>query len=1687
MAAVLLLLGAGLLVLQTESGATAAAQWLTSVVNPLPNTQLTVERASGNWLRSLQLTGVTLTRPDSSSGPAVQMAHVDTLAAEYRLLPLLQGRLHVTNVSVAEPEVTLRQAADSTWDWSRVLPDTAAEPDTSAGMPIRIDRVRLTRGLVSAAFYAGGRDSTAHVRDLQLRARDIESASTVTGRLDTLGLRAQLPADTTDLSLGVRGALSATALSIDTLHLDSPRSRVRGHGDVHLPEDSSDSFDDATLQLRATPLSFRDLTPLVPTIDVDPTETVAFDLRVTGSDRRLSATLDGQFRGGGTVSAQAEATPTTTTPAEGPPLHYRLDAQVRSLTTSLLGPPDSTENRINASLTADLSGPSLTTLDGTADLQLTDTRWASLRTPQLTATTTLRDGAASLDLRGTLNDARLQMTGRTRPLDEAPNASLTARVQDLDVAAFAPDAGMRSNLSATTEIQARALGTDTQELDVALALNPSRVGVQRIEDGRLSLALRPDRARVDGRLRLPDGVVQATGTAALDGSERFALEQVRLDDVDLPAMVGDTTASRMTGTARLEGRGFSPETMQLEASLSLEDTHYGPYQLTSLSTEATLADGRVASTTDATLNGGTWRFDLAGTPFAPTPTLDLTRGRFANVDVGPLLQDTTQSSRLAGTVQGTLQGTDPSTMQLDAGLTLDSSRVNQQRIDTASLTLRLRDARADTEVSLDTPEGGTRLAATARPFDRVPTFRVTEGSFDDLNVGALAGRPNAATALSGSFTLEGRGATADSLALDAALTFDESRINDATLSEGRLSVSSERGRARLDGRLAMAGGHVALDGQIDSLDATPTYAVQTTVEALDAGALAGLDTLQARVDTLQWTLDGRGLDPATLTTATDLSAQGIQFEQFTLDDLRLQGRFRQGQLSLDTLTAHSNAFVGRGSGTLAVTDSAAGSDFSFQANVTDTQPLRRLVGAQALQLQDGTIEARIYGSSLATQRFDGEVELTGLLYDDLRLAEAEVYFNGQRGREQLFQRLEVDGTLGYLSLPSVSANRTRVDAVYDGTVTDLSANVRLDPTHNASLEAAIHTEPEETDVTLRQLNLRFEGDQWSLLREARITAGDQYRIHNLLLHSGDQQIAVDGIVDPQGTQNLVATVEALRVGAVSSLVGLSGVDGTLSGTLTLTGPATAPILKSQMSLDLQTENRDVGTLRLDAAYEDLTLTLDAALAHTDGHSLTAEGRLPVDLRLQTPTPVNVEERPVRLSLSTDQFPVDWIDPFLDPATVRDVQGTLAADVTVEGTLADPDLAGTASLSDGGASLPALETYYREATAQLRFSNDRVTLERAVVHSTNDGRLHAEGAINFPKLTVGEFDLKVNADNFIAVNTRAYRRAVVDGAMTLQGTTTQPRLGGTVQVQSADIYYNEALAESAGSVTAVPLTDEDQLTLENRFGLRLSAADTTTYDTYEALEMDLSIRIRRNTWLRSRSTPEMNVQFVGDLDLSKAPDEDPQIFGSIDVVTERSTLRQFGQEFQIEEGNLTFNGDPYTPQLTLQAQYEQRARGTQGTEVVITLRLEGRPDDLNPTLSSDPPMDTRNILSYLATGRPADQLLSGGGGSGNIATQMALGQATNFVENLAASELGLDVVRVQLRTSGASYLTVGRYVTPRFFASVEQPVTTSNLSNAQTTQYLPDLTLEYQLLDTLMLRALNTQQSLQLDFLFEYAY
>ncbi len=1758
-----LVLAAAFLVLQTETGATATARLLADQFNPLPGTTLSIERAGGTWLGSLRLEGVRLTRPDSASGGAVEMAAIDTLAVRYQLLPLLRSRLHVERVAVNGPSLSLRQDADSTWDWARVLPPASDEPSRSS-VRVEVDEIDVRRGAVAASFFAPNADSTARLFDVRLAAHRLRVGPEISVRLDTLGLAGRVPGDTTDLHLSARGALRPAALRIDTLRLDSPRSHVRAGGSARLPRSPADSLDDVALRLRADPLSFRDVQALLPPLAVDPSESVVLDAEVTGSERRLEARLAAQFRGRGRpernqpernrsernrserdrpdrpsaarsspnrtppnrtppdrpvqdrgrVSLTASFTPRTTASPTSGPLRYRVDASVEAVTTRLLGLPTDDGPRLTARLEADLRGPRLGRLTGPVRLRVDDTRVGGLRADSLTVDASFREGAAALQAGGAVNGAAVQLTGKARPLDAVPSYRADLRLRDVDLQQIFGAAAPSSQMAGTVRLSGTGLEAADRRLDASLQLGPSRIGRQALSSAEAQARVRPDSAAFSTSVAFPEGGLSATGGVDLFPPYAFTVDTLRARSVNVAALTGDTTASALTASAHLTGRGRSAESLRLGVDVRLDEGRYGSYRAAGGHLNGELRNGRFEGRVETILNGGRWSLTLESRPFAQPLTARVRNGRFAGVDLGaftspppdagggrsgtdggrrmaPTSDSSATATDLSGTFQASVQGADPfampSTADASVTATLRPSRIQRQPVESARLEAVFSGGRLTARAALSVPGGGVDLAVEGRPFDPVPSFRISQGRFEALDLGALAGLPGQRTSLSGSLSATLQGTTWNRARGRLRLDVEPSAINRATVSDGRLLVTADSGRADVDARLRTEqSGSMQMTGFAQDLNRAPTYRLTGSAGGLDAGALAGLDAERpVRADTLQWTLDGRGVDPSTLRASATVASGPLQVDRFELSGGRLEGRLRSGILQLDTLSVRSNAVDAAGRGQVAFADTTVRSDFDLVVAVADARPLERLIGLQQFRLTRGRAELHVYGPP-GTLRFNGTSTIRRLRSGDLRLSNLDLRFNGAGSLQTGIQQADLRGTLGLFSSPAVVAEDTEVTIGYTPDEIDVQTRLRLDRRRRATLSARLRPHLDASRLTLQSLSARLGANRWQLLQPAEFSYAGPYRLERFLLSSGNQQIAADGRIDPTGRQSFIATVEQVRLDPLAGLFGFPGLGGEVSGSARLSGPADAPRLDGRLDAALTSEGTSVGTLQLDLGYDSLSVSVDAALEHVDGQRLTARGRLPADLRLKRSPPVDTGDRPVSLAVAADGFPIDWIDPFVDPETVRDIGGVLQSDVQIAGTLDDPDLSGTASVREGQAFLPDLGVAYRGARARIAFDGEQARVRDAVVRTTNGGRLEADGTVAFSDLTLGRFDLSLEARTFIGIDTRAYRSAVLDGAFTLRGTTERPVLDGTAEVRRADVFYTEALAQTASELATVSLSSEDRLVLEERFGLRLTAADTTTFDAYEALTMDLSVEIQGDTWLRSDGTPELDVQFRGDLDVSKQAMQDAQVFGTIEVVTARSTVQQFGQEFQITEGTLTFNGDPTLPYLDLAAVYEPRSQGTTNEpSVEITLSLEGRPDELTPQLTSDPPMYTRDILSYLATGRPADQVL-GGGGNGGLTANVPRGLAAGFAEDFAANRLGLDVVRFAYSAEGDWYLTVGQYLTPRLYVAVEQSVG-SGFADRNALELVPDLTLEYQVTPYMQLRTVRRQSSLRFNVFLEYAY
>ena len=117
-------------------------------------------------------------------------------------------------------------------------------------------------------------------------------------------------------------------------------------------------------------------------------------------------------------------------------------------------------------------------------------------------------------------------------------------------------------------------------------------------------------------------------------------------------------------------------------------------------------------------------------------------------------------------------------------------------------------------------------------------------------------------------------------------------------------------------------------------------------------------------------------------------------------------------------------------------------------------------------------------------------------------------------------------------------------------------------------------------------------------------------------------------------------------------------------------------------------------------------------------------------------------------------------------------------------------------------------------------------------------------------------------------------------------------------------------------------------------------------------------------------------------------------------------KAYGQELEIERGELIFNGPLENPNLDVRA--IRRAN-----DVVAGIQLSGTPTQLSSDVFSEPPLSDAEILAYLLTGRPLSSATTSGEGDtlNKAAFALGLSQAGSITSQIRG-ELGLETLTVE---------------------------------------------------------------------------
>jgi translocation and assembly module TamB len=551
---------------------------------------------------------------------------------------------------------------------------------------------------------------------------------------------------------------------------------------------------------------------------------------------------------------------------------------------------------------------------------------------------------------------------------------------------------------------------------------------------------------------------------------------------------------------------------------------------------------------------------------------------------------------------------------------------------------------------------------------------------------------------------------------------------------------------------------------------------------------------------------------------------------------------------------------------------------------------------------------------------------------------------------------------------------------------------------------------------IRRLDLQNEETgTWGLARPAGLTAGPQRASladFCWVSRDHDARLCAEGIWAQAGPWSASGNIADLPFALLEPFLPpdleiTGGLNGTFAGQGSPAGVVNANVdlrpgpgeirypLESGETAQVRYEQ---GSVLLQAGADGLTGS--AHLTFVDTGTVQADLRLPQ---------YNALGAPLQQQTLDGRIVADFLNLGLVEGFVPDLgnpQGTLSADLTLGGTVADPRVTGSAALRQARVDVPRFGLELREIDIAARGQGDEpFRLDGSLRSGGGTLTLAGEAARDGQPAR-----LSVQGRRFVASDTEEARVIVSpDVQVTLEGQTVA--VTGEVVVPEAEIAQQKRRA-------AIPISDDVVILPPSEE--QVEAANK---------QMEISSRVRV---VLGEEVEVAASGFTGRLEGSLLVIDQPgrATLGVGELEVKNGIYKAYGQNLTIDRGRLVFAGGPIdNPGLDLRA-YRQADDGT-----IAGVNIRGTLEAPETTIYSDPPMDQSEALAYLLLGRPLGQATPQEGNLvANAANSLGL-KGGNLLAKRLASRFGLEEARVESEGGlDEARMVVGRYLSPRLYVT-----------------------------------------------------
>lgn len=368
------------------------------------------------------------------------------------------------------------------------------------------------------------------------------------------------------------------------------------------------------------------------------------------------------------------------------------------------------------------------------------------------------------------------------------------------------------------------------------------------------------------------------------------------------------------------------------------------------------------------------------------------------------------------------------------------------------------------------------------------------------------------------------------------------------------------------------------------------------------------------------------------------------------------------------------------------------------------------------------------------------------------------------------------------------------------------------------------------------------------------------------------------------------------------------------------------------------------------------------------------------------------------------------------------KGIATVNAAIRGNLQDPAVTGQLTLTDASLYLPDIPNDIDHANGTILFDRRRATIQRLTTE-TGGGQVAVTGFVEFA--TPLSYRLQAQARR-VRVRYPQDVSTTFNADLSLTGNSEASTLSGTV-----------ILSRSAFTVS----TDIGQLLAQTSQPTPVEGAEN------EYLRgMQLDVRIENGSTYQVETSLATNIEADVDLRLRGTPTR-PVLSGSISI--NRGELQLFGNRYTVDRGDIHFL-NPVKIEPTFDLNLSTRARAT-----TVNVSFSGTPQRPKMGFSSDPPLQTSEIMALLAVGRDPSSNVNQSLGTASAqssfmqAGSSLLGQvATAQMSNRVQRFFGATRVKIDPTLTGVDNLPQARLT---FEQQISRDITLTYIVNLSRTQ------------------------------------